>query len=81
VPADQRGNLTLVMRGTGYAAARIDLDEVRKGVAGKSLADARRYLSQSLPLQFDPEVDVWPTWLGRLPVLTFRISIDVKPEG
>jgi hypothetical protein len=80
-PADRRSNLTMVMRGTGFAAARIDLGAVRKSVAGKSVEDAKIYLMQSLPLQFDPDMVIWPEWLDRLPFLSFRISIEVKPEG
>ena len=81
VPADRRGNLTLVMRGVGFAAARIDLGAVRKAIAGKSVESAKLYLMQSLPLQAEPDVNTWPAGLGRLPQLAFRISIDVKPEG
>ncbi len=81
VPADRRGNLTLVMRGTGFAAARIDLDAVRRAIAGRPVASARSYLSESLPLQADPRLDVWPAALGRMPFLAFRISMDVRPEG
>ncbi len=81
VPADRRGNLTLVMRGTGFAAARLDLDAVRRAVTGKSVDSARAWLLESLPLQVDPDIQVWPDWLGRLPSLAFRINIDIRPEG
>ena len=81
VPADKRGNLTLVMRGTGFAAARIDLGAARKAIAGKPVESAKLYLMQSLPLQSEPDLNIWPAGLGRLPFLAFRISMDVKPEG
>jgi len=81
VPADKRGNLTLVMRGIGYSAARLDLEAVRQAIAGQPIEIARDYLLQSLPLQADPDVQVWPDWFGRMPYLTFRTEVEVKPQG
>jgi hypothetical protein len=81
VPADQRGNLTFAMRGSGYAAARLDTDAVRRAVTGKPVESVRKYLAQVLPLQANPLVEVWPDWFGRMPFLTFRIEIQVKPQG
>ncbi len=81
VPADKRGNLTLVMRGIGFVAARLDLEVVRQAVAGQPVERARDHLLQSLPLQADPVVQVWPDWFGRMPYLTFRTEIEVKPQG
>ena len=80
-PADVRGNLLFAMRGSGYAAARLDTDVVRKAVAGKGLDAAKAYLAQSLPLQAEPLVQVWPSWFGRLPFLAFRTEIEVKPQA
>ena len=81
VPADKRGNLTFVMRGLGFVAARLDLQAVRQAVAGQPVERARDHLLQSLPLQADPVVQVWPDWFGRVPYLTFRTMIDVRPES
>jgi len=81
VPADKRGNLTLVMRGTGYASARLDLEAVRRSVAGLSIKQARAHLLETLPLQADPDVQVWPDWFGHVPQLTFRTEIEVRPQG
>lgn len=81
VPADKRGNLTLVMRGTGYASARLDLEAVRRSVAGLSVKQARTRLLETLPLQADPDIQVWPAWFGRVPHLTFRTAIEIRPQG
>jgi len=81
VPADQRGNLSFAMRGSGYAAARLDTDAVRRAVAGKGRETVRAYLTQSLPLQAEPIVQVWPSWFGRLPFLPFRTQIEIRPQG
>jgi hypothetical protein len=81
VPADRQGNLTMVMRGTGYAVAQLDMGAIRKAVTGKTMDAARGYLLESLPLQNEPEITLWPEWTSRLPPLAFRISIEVKPEG
>jgi hypothetical protein len=32
-------------------------------------------------LEAEPGIQVWPDWLGRLPFLAFRTTVDVKPEG
>lgn len=81
VPADKRGNLTMVMRGIGYSAARLDLEAVRQTIAGQPVQTVREYLLQALPLQADPEVQIWPGWFGRMPYLTFRTDIQVQPQG
>jgi hypothetical protein len=81
VPADKRGNLTMVMSGTGFASARLDMEKVRRAVAGKPLESARGYLLDTMPLQADPLVEVWPDWFGRVPYLTFRTEIEIKPQG
>ena len=81
VPADKSGNLSFAMRGSGYAAARLDTDAVRRAVTGKGLEAAKAYLTQSLPLQAEPIVQVWPSWFGRLPFLTFRTGIEIRPQG
>jgi hypothetical protein len=81
VPADRSGNLSFAMRGSGYAAARLDTDAVRRAVTGKGLETAKAYLTQSLPLQAEPVVQVWPSWFGRLPFLAFRTGIEIRPQG
>jgi hypothetical protein len=71
----------MVMSGTGFASARLDMEKVRRAVAGKPLESARGYLLETMPLQADPLVEVWPDWFGRVPYLTFRTEIEIKPQG
>lgn len=79
-PADKRGNLTLVMRGSGFAAARLDVNAIRKAVTGKSVKTAEAYLAEALPLKAEPQAEVWPGWFGRMPFLSFRIEIEIQPQ-
>jgi len=81
VPADQRGYLTLVMGGSGYAVAQLNQAAIRQAVSGLSVERAQDYLRQSLPLQADPIVQIWPSWFGRVPYLAFRTEVEIKPHG
>jgi hypothetical protein len=65
------------MRAAGTAIAEIDGRNVAKDVRGLPIEEALSNLRQQLPLSRDPEIEVEPDWLGRLPWLSFRISVDV----
>lgn len=54
------------------AAAAIDVGAVRDRVAGLTVAEARAALEDLGEIQ----VDLWPSWLDRLPGLAFRISVE-----
>jgi hypothetical protein len=56
---------------TALAGTEIDEAKVRDQIAGKTLAEAQAELR---PLG-DIEIDLWPSWVDRLPLLTFRIDI------
>ena len=65
------------MHAAGEAIAEIDDRQIARDVRGLRIEEALSQLRQQLPLSGDPEVVVEPDWLGRLPWLPFRITVDV----
>jgi hypothetical protein len=77
-----RTELFIVAHGT--AGAKIDENQVKWLVHGKSIADAQSALLQALSLKGNPVITVQPDWLfqytDRLPFITLRIQTQVKRE-
>jgi hypothetical protein len=74
---DDARRVTFLMSCTGDVATEINPDTVRDLVAGLSPRRAANRLGDSFPLQEDPTIDLWPGWLGRMPLLPFRIEVEV----
>jgi hypothetical protein len=68
----------------GVAGAKIDENEVKKLIRGKTVAEAQSVLLQKLSLTGNPIISVEPDWLfnytNRLPLITLRIQTQVKRE-
>ncbi|HEY3288522.1 MAG TPA: hypothetical protein VGK87_00205 [Anaerolineae bacterium] len=68
----------------GRAGAKIDENEVKKLVRGRTIADAQAVLLQNLSLKGNPQITVEPDWLlrysHRMPFITLRIDTSVKRE-
>ena len=68
----------------GVAGAKIDENQVKKLVRGRSISEAQSVLLQELSLKGNPVISVEPTWLfnytNRLPFITLRIQTQVKRE-
>lgn len=66
------------------AGAKIDENEVKKLVRGRTIADAQSVLLQRLSLKGNPSITVEPDWLlrytHRMPFVTLRIETLVKRE-
>jgi len=62
---------------TAAAAAEIDEPQVRDRIAGMTVDEAKAELN-SLG---DVVIDLWPSWVDRLPRLTFRIEIKEEVQG
>jgi len=65
------------MRAAGEAVAQIKDRQVARDVRGLPIEEAMVYLRQQHPLSGEPEIEVKPDWLGRLPWFPFRIAVDV----
>jgi hypothetical protein len=68
------GRLEVTASVSAVAAVQIDETQVRDRIAGMTEEEARAELA-SLG---DVAIDLWPSWVDRLPRLTFRI--DIKKE-
>jgi hypothetical protein len=75
----ERGNLTFFVTAVGYTAADIDFQAVERSILGQPASRAVERLAESLPLAEPADVQVWPDWPGRVPVLPLRITVDVIP--
>ena len=69
--ADQGETLLVQVSVTAQAAAVIDHAAVRELIAGKTVAEAR----DALEGLGEIDVDLWPGWVDKVPVLDFRIEI------
>jgi hypothetical protein len=77
-PATLQGDrLEVTASVTAVAAAEIDEAQVRDRIAGMTIAEAKKELD-SLG---DVAIDLWPSWVDRLPRLTFRIEIKKEVRG
>lgn len=80
VRAEADGTASLVISSSGNVAAAIDAERVRNRVAGMSVEAALNTLNREWlldPLR-PPQIQVWPGFLGQLPVLPVRIAVTVQ---
>jgi len=75
------GRFTLFVTARGYAAAALDTKAAVALIRGQPVTDTRERLLQELPLAEPPRITVWPEWIGRMPLLPLRISVQVVPQG
>ncbi|UCG25091.1 MAG: baseplate J/gp47 family protein [Chloroflexota bacterium] len=78
---DNQGRVIFDMMGAGQMAAELDLGQLLNQVAGQESSIAATYLFERLPLQEYPEVDVWPSWFGRIPYLPIRIQTQIETSA
>jgi hypothetical protein len=68
----------------GIAGAKIDENQVKREVRGKTAAEAQSILLQKFALKGNPLIEVEPPWLlryvNRLPFVTLRIQTQVNRE-
>jgi hypothetical protein len=75
------GRFTLFVTARGYAAAALDTKAAVALMRGQPVTDTRERLLQELPLAEPPRITVWPEWIGRMPLLPLRISVQVVPQS
>ena len=69
--AEANGGLEVQVSATALAARGIDEAQIRNRIKGKTVAEAKLELDE---LQ-DVQIDLWPGWVDKVPVLDFRIEI------
>lgn len=75
---DDARRVTFLMTGAGDIASAIDEQWVRTQVTGLPLDRAIGNLNAALPLEQPPRIELWPNWLGRMPLLPIRIDVTVE---
>ena len=71
--------LKMPYRAVGYTTPQIDSGKVANALQGKSIGDAKAYLSSAINLAQPPEVNVTPPGWFRMPWFAFRIAVFVEP--
>ena len=70
----ENGVIRLQAHAQASASAHLDTAAVRASIANQPLAQARAHLS-GLPGVTQADVRAWPGWLGRTPLLGWRIAV------
>ncbi|MCB9422929.1 MAG: baseplate J/gp47 family protein [Ardenticatenaceae bacterium] len=81
VSADEAGNVTFLLSGTGAAATNLNLDETLAAIAGQETGTAAAYLYENLPLTAVPTIQIWPLWVKRIPYLPRRIETEIRTDS
>ena len=71
--------LKMPYRALGYTTPQIDTGKVANALQGKSIDDAKAYLSSAINLAQPPEINVTPPGWFRMPWFAFRIAVFVEP--
>ncbi|MCA0452825.1 MAG: baseplate J/gp47 family protein [Chloroflexi bacterium] len=74
------GQIVFQMGGSAMITAQVDAGQVQQQLAGQSLNDATASLVTNLRLQqgIAPIISLWPEGFDRMPLLPFRISVQVQ---
>jgi hypothetical protein len=77
---DPNEQVAFFMSAAGNIAVVIDGEQVKRQIAGSTVADALDKLDRDYLLdpRRPPEINVWPELFRRLPLLPLRISVTVK---
>ena len=80
----QNGQVDFRLTGRGTVVGEIDSNFLRERLAGMTVEEALAYIRSELDLQPDttPTVTLSPDWLGRIPLLPFRTTVQILgPES
>lgn len=75
----QTGQVTFELTGHGIVVGEITSGPLQARIAGMTTAEALDYMQRELDLQpgTTPTLNISPDWLGRLPLLPFRITLQI----
>lgn len=51
----------------------VNQEQIKELISGKTLRDAKQLLREQYALSDDPAIEVWPSWLDRLPLVASNI--------
>jgi hypothetical protein len=78
---DEQGRITFLMQGRATIAAVVDVDLVTETIRGQPVDQAGAWILTHVAVRREPEFDIWPAWLGRLPYLPVRINARISTAG
>lgn len=75
--------ISFVMSGTGMVQGQIDSAFLEDSLAGQSEESAMNYLLTQVDYLdgTTPQIEISPNWFGRMPMLPFRITINVENDS
>jgi hypothetical protein len=76
---DQR--VIFVMEASGTAAPVVDEVRILNAIRGKPVSWAAQYIQSELGLESPPEIRLRNGWLGRMPLLTMRMTLRAPLPG
>nr|MBI2905924.1 hypothetical protein [Chloroflexota bacterium] len=79
VTVDSAGHVLFNINARAEATAAIDTDAVRAAARWQPAGGIVESLYEQFPVVVRPDVSVWPLWFPRLPWLTWRIDVTIKP--
>lgn len=79
-PADAKTMVAFLMTASGDAVNAVNADDLRNRLAGMNVNDARALFEREILLdpRRPPKIDVLPGFLGRFPLLSVRIVVEVR---
>jgi hypothetical protein len=77
---DANGRITFSLIASGLVIGEVNTGLLQERLAGRSPEDAITYMLGELDLEegTTPQISLSPEWIGRLPVLPIRITIQVQ---
>ncbi len=74
------GSVVFDMTVTANIVEPVDVAEVQREIAGKSLNDALTYVANQFDVQQGtvPQISLSPTWMRHMPLLPFRIQVQLE---
>ncbi len=78
--SDPKGQVGFLMSASANVAVAVNAERVRQRLAGASVSDALAILEREwlLDPRRPPQIQVWPSVFGRLPLLPLRINVRVQ---
>jgi hypothetical protein len=71
----ETGDVRFVVEGVALMEAEIDATLIQQAIRGQPIDAAVAYLAETLPTRTPPLLEVEPSWMERVPWLSFRIRI------
>jgi hypothetical protein len=83
IGTDAEGRTSLQVFGEGIASAQVNNYQLQADLTGRSLEDARRVIAATVDIApgSQPQISIWPEFLGQMPFLPIRINIIAENDS